>query len=273
MAEIKDKIVTVESLAALHTYNENTFVKKDGALTTLGVTATVDELNYIDGVTSNIQEQLDSKVAGDHEHNYLPLTGGSLTGDIVLANEHGRIYGVDYSKGVEGITKEILVGQTLEGNTSIGYGNYYEQSGFTNIYGDSIKMTSRTSGLFEREYGENKILWQGNLHMNGTQTIAFLDTVQHQPNGIVLVWSEYDPVVNTVYDQGFVTQFIPKILVALQPEKFHTFPFVIWSNQSQQIAKGLYISDDGITGHAINSDATDPAALVNSYVLRYVIGV
>ena len=47
----------------------------------------------------------------------------------------------------------------------------------------------------------------------------------------------------------------------------------MWSNQSQQIAKGLYISDNNITGHAINSNSTDPAARVNSYVLRYVIGV
>lgn len=276
MAEVKNKIITVDSLKAKHDYDENTYLKKNGALNTLGITATTTELNYVDGVTSNIQTQLNGKASSEHEHNYLPITGGSLTGDIVFANEHGRIYAVDYTKGVEGVTKEILVGQTMEGNTSIGYGNYYEQSGSTNIYGDSITMTSRTAGLNEREYGVNKILWdggEGGLHMNANQTITLLDTVSHQPNGIALVWSEYDNTTNTVQNQGFVTHFIPKILVALQPERFHTFQFMMWSYQTKQFAKGLYISDGDITGHAINTDASDPTAPVNSYILRYVIGV
>jgi hypothetical protein len=273
MAEVKDKVVTVESLAALHNYDENTFLKVSGALTTLGVTATAEELNYVDGVTSNIQTQLDNKSVHDHTHNYLPISGGSLTGDIILANEHSRIYAVDYTKGVEGVQKEIIVGQTLEGNTSIGYGNYYEQSGSTNIYGDSITMTSRTAGLNEREYGVNKILWEGSLHMNADQTITLLDTVFHQPNGIALVWSEYDISTNAVRNQGFVTQFIPKILVALQPEMFHAFQFIVWSEQDKQFTKGLYISDGSITGHVTNTNASDPTAPVNSYILRYVIGV
>lgn len=276
MAELKNKVVTVESLKAKHDYDEGTYLKKNGALTTLGITTTAAELNYVDGVTSNIQTQLDGKAESEHDHSYLPLTGGSLTGDIVLANEHGRIYGVDYTKGVEGVTKEVLVGQTIEGNTSLGYGNYYEQSGSTNIYGDSITMTSRTAGLFEREYGVNDILWdggEGGLHMNADQTITLLDTVFHQPNGIALVWSEYDNLTNTVKNQGFVTHFIPKILVALQPDKFHAFQFMMWSFQTKQFAKGLYIGDGSITGHAINTDASDPAAPVNSYILRYVIGV
>lgn len=110
MAEIKDKIVTVESLNALHDYDENTFLKKSGALTTLGITATAselnklsgvtantaelnilygitattEELNYCDGVTSNIQTQLNEKAASSHMHDYLPLGGGTLSGNLAL---------------------------------------------------------------------------------------------------------------------------------------------------------------------------------------------
>ncbi len=306
MAEVKDKVITVESLKALHDYDESTFLKTSGALTTLGITATTaelnkldgvtastaelnklsgitattTELNYVDGVTSNIQTQfndvktqLDGKAASSHTHDYLSLLGGTLSGDITFANTHGRIYGTDYSKNANGVVKEVLVGQTQEGNTSIGYGNYYEQSGSTNIYGNSITMTSKTAGLTEREYGMNEILWQGNLHMNGTQTIELSDNICHQPNGIVLVWSEYNSTTNTVQNQGFVTHFIPKILINLQPNRFHAFQFMIWSYQTKQFAKGLYIGDTSITGHEINTNASDPAAPVNSYILRYVIGV
>lgn len=111
MAEVKDKVVTVESLKALHDYNENTYLKTSGALTTLGITATAEELNtldgitatttelnildgatvtttelnYVDGVTSNIQTQLNGKAASSHTHNYLSLDGGTVNGDTNIA--------------------------------------------------------------------------------------------------------------------------------------------------------------------------------------------
>lgn len=333
MAEVKNKVVTVESLKTKHDYDEKTYLKKSGGTMTGDIT-----LSGEGDIVASSKDFYFSHASGDTTHrsvllggdsydsgasiylngkdyssdkgrfllraandansvnligqpdgtltwggkdvavrgDYLPISGGSLTGDIVLANEHGCIYAVDYTKGVEGVQKEIIVGQTLEGNTSIGYGNYYEQSGSTNIYGDSITMTSRTAGLNEREYGVNKILWdggEGGLHMNANQTITLLDTVFHQPNGIALIWSEYDVPNNTIRNQGFVTQFIPKILVALQPERFHSFPFMLWSDQEKHFSKGLYISDGSITGHEINTNSSDPTAPVNAYVLRYVIGV
>lgn len=52
------------------------------ALTNLGITATASELNYVDGVTSNIQTQLNNKAASSHTHSYLPLSGGNLTGNL-----------------------------------------------------------------------------------------------------------------------------------------------------------------------------------------------
>lgn len=43
---------------------------KVGSLSDLGITATAKELNYVDGVTSSIQTQLDNKAASDHNHLY-----------------------------------------------------------------------------------------------------------------------------------------------------------------------------------------------------------
>lgn len=53
---------------------------KAGSLSDLGVTATAAELNYVDGVTSNVQTQLDSKVPSSRTVN-----GKALTSNISLS--------------------------------------------------------------------------------------------------------------------------------------------------------------------------------------------
>ena len=47
------------------------------------VTAT--ELGYLDGVTSNVQTQLNGKAASSHSHSYLPLSGGTMGADAQIA--------------------------------------------------------------------------------------------------------------------------------------------------------------------------------------------
>ena len=51
------------------------------SLSSLGITATAQELNYMDGVTSNVQEQLNGKAASSHTHNYAGSSsaGGAAT--------------------------------------------------------------------------------------------------------------------------------------------------------------------------------------------------
>ena len=61
-----------------------------GAKTTLGdlgVTATSAELNYMDGVKSNVQTQLNGKAASSHTHNYAgsSTAGGSANSAVKLA--------------------------------------------------------------------------------------------------------------------------------------------------------------------------------------------
>lgn len=52
---------------------------KVDSLSDLGITATATELNYMDGVTSNVQTQLDSK---------LSTSGGTMTGEITLTQSN-----------------------------------------------------------------------------------------------------------------------------------------------------------------------------------------
>lgn len=55
-------------------------------LASLGIIATATELNYVDGVTSNIQDQLDSKVSSSALNGYLSLSGGTLSKDNLDLN-------------------------------------------------------------------------------------------------------------------------------------------------------------------------------------------
>lgn len=52
------------------------------------VTAT--ELGYLDGVTGNVQTQLNGKAASSHSHSYLPLSGGTLTGAVTHNAKNNR---------------------------------------------------------------------------------------------------------------------------------------------------------------------------------------
>lgn len=51
---------------------------KVDSLSDLGVTATAAELNYVDGVTSNIQTQLNGKAASSHNHSAANITSGTI---------------------------------------------------------------------------------------------------------------------------------------------------------------------------------------------------
>ena len=173
MAEIKDKVVTVESLSTLHEYNKNTYVDKtdvisienggtgattsDGALVNLGLTATADELNYCDGVTSNIQTQLNDKAASSHNHDASEIESGTLSSD--------RLPTVPISNGGTGATTAddalINFGITASANELNYVGgatsNIQEQlnnkaeSGHTHSYlplsGGTLTDTLRVSGL------------------------------------------------------------------------------------------------------------------------------
>ena len=62
--------------------DQTKFLKADGTwstppattLSSLGITATASELNYMDGVTSNVQTQLNSKAASGHTHTKSQIT-------------------------------------------------------------------------------------------------------------------------------------------------------------------------------------------------------
>ena len=101
----------------------------NASLTSLGITATAAELNYVDGVKSNIQAQLDGKAASSHTHDYLPLSGGTMTGKIIISDATG-IYNGD-SKVILGYNNTITTGTSVGDSVSE---TVIRSSGSTDLY-------------------------------------------------------------------------------------------------------------------------------------------
>lgn len=80
-----------------------------------GVTATTTEINYLDGVTSAIQTQLNNKASTNHTHNYLPLSGGTLTGTVT---SRSLIAATDstYDIGTSSVRYRNIYADTFTGN-------------------------------------------------------------------------------------------------------------------------------------------------------------
>lgn len=178
MAEVKDKIVTVESLAALYNYGEKAYLKTDGALTTLGVTATAAEINNLSGVTSNIQTQLNGKSDDGHKHDYLPLSGGTITGNIAIKKDSPTImlkvgdtsletrlyknasetadYGTmlaDYNSDGKRDAFTVRRGASLNEKLSLSVNNSSGGNDIYYIYGEHNKPTPSEIGAFSSDGG------------------------------------------------------------------------------------------------------------------------
>lgn len=67
-------------------------------LGSFGITATAAELNYMDGVTSNVQTQLNGKAASSHNHSAANITSGTLSADRIPTITDGKIESVSASK-------------------------------------------------------------------------------------------------------------------------------------------------------------------------------
>lgn len=60
------------------------------SLDSLGITATADELNYMDGVTSNVQTQLNGKASSSHTHNVLSVQADNYKQGTDLPSTYPR---------------------------------------------------------------------------------------------------------------------------------------------------------------------------------------
>ena len=153
----------------------------EATLASLGITATAEELNYMDGVTSNVQTQLNGKAATSHNHNASNINAGTLdiaripTGTsastVALGNHMHDQYLTDDDLSSYALKSEIpdisnlatkteltgylpLTGGTLtdtlnvDGNINIVGANDLNVDGIATITGGSLFLKETGAGIF-----------------------------------------------------------------------------------------------------------------------------
>lgn len=199
----------------------------------------------------------------------------------------------------EGVTEDIPVHTSGDCNSLTTSGNYYIGTSGTNRPVTSngwLTVKSYDSGNYcyqefvtyqgeryqrwrnggtwtawTRDYGQ-KVLWQGNIYMNSSQTATLAENVSAQQNGIVLMFARYVNSTTNPVDQ-FSCHFVPKMAVSLQHGKGFSFHITDHWNQG---VKYLYIQDAKIAGNDKNAQSVTIGGATytnNYYVLTSVIGV
>lgn len=121
------------------------------SLPALGVTATATELNYMDGVTSNVQTQLNGKANSTHTHNY---AGSSSAGGAANSVKSSLII--------------KLNGGTTEGTNMVT---------FNGETAKTINVTPSAIGAAATSHGTHVSYGSGNPKANGTASAGTATTV------------------------------------------------------------------------------------------------
>lgn len=134
-------------------------------LVALGITATATELNYMDGVTSNVQAQLDSKADANHTHGASGGLRGYTTSDFTTAAkvvtlyasqsltlEPGMIFMVDFAGSGDNMMNNV----TLNINGTGAYPIMVDGSTFT---GYDSKYTGKWSATITYMFNGTHYVW------------------------------------------------------------------------------------------------------------------
>jgi hypothetical protein len=122
--------------------NDNSGSGGASSLSDLGVTATATELNYVDGVTSNIQTQLNGKMGTSGDQT---LTNGNLTlsgnGSLIIDDKNNAGYGIRVNRTASGNVYSTAIAGAA-GSSNI----YYYENGTMSNY---INMTSSATNIYK----------------------------------------------------------------------------------------------------------------------------
>lgn len=190
-------------------------------------------------------------------------TRGNLTINENILIEDGGIS----QKNLSGNWVKNLQIINSSNNCVLGYGGYYDKTGFTNIYGNGIQLLTRENLTSNRRL---KHLWSGSYFLDASQTVTLSDKVSNQLNGIILVWSYYS---SGAKNWNWNSIFVPKEFALNYPG--YGIGMILYG--AYLGVKYVYINDQTLTGAADNSKSTVAVSGVTfspaNYVLRDVWGV
>ena len=182
-----------------------------------------------------------------------------------------------YGTKPDGTAVAALEPCNASGNLTLGYGGFADKTGETNIYGDSININAnKTIKINGREFSSNSVLWSGSNQMANGTTITLNKGISTQMNGIVLIFSYYEPSTGYAQDVGWNSFFVSRYGVSASLEGGHTFLMGLNAGFSLIGAKYLTFTDTTISGHTSNTQTGTNSGITfknNQFCLRYVIGV
>lgn len=256
------------------------------ALSNLGVTATAEELNYMDGVTSNVQTQLDGKAASGHNHNTEYIAKA-----LQIVADNGNIKH-DYDNTVDVLAKmaDLECGMhtcycpvsTLNSPKSTEAWRFLvHKTGTSKNYGWVLALGSRGSvysnyidagswrGWKTIHDIEPVALWTGEYYMIASQTVTPSKSLSECRNGWVLVWSDYNAGEGST-NADINTTVIPKrnVTGAKWTGQSMICPIATGLSSAAVITmagKRIYVHDTYLAGHEVNN--VSPG---NDVVLRAV---
>ena len=134
------------------------------------IEASMDELGYVKGAKSNLQEQIDGKAGTEHTHaDYLSKTGGAVEGELVF-NGSGQAGSskIVLETGKGRITNSginVLLGFLSETDLAVGYGDY------------ALKLRGRASAP---TYNGTNIALSGHTHqkVNNPDGVGFITLIK-----------------------------------------------------------------------------------------------
>jgi hypothetical protein len=176
--------------------------------------------------------------------------GGMDLGNSDIVGVNGVFFNDQSNNNGEGILW-LKDGATAGSQSSGDYWNLrVTGDGKMLLNNDTIAMT------------DNKQLWTGAWYLHATQEIPLTTNVSDCPNGIILVWSDFDPTSsggdNTENNYNFVFHVIPKWHVMAHPGASSFFNAPSWmtaDNQTMHV-KELFIHNNKITGSQYNDSTS-----------------
>ena len=152
----------------------------------LGVsTTTLTELNYVHGVTSAIQTQLDGKSNTNHNHDsaYVNVTGDTMTGDLTVPNIN-----------VTGTTSKMASHyyHKVYGDNNV-YVHYYDDPSFSKTTTASLRVSDATNKTFKllKFSGDGTFTWNNNTVLTAGNWSSYAAAKSHTHSYLPSLYDSY----------------------------------------------------------------------------------